>query len=227
MNKCSDSSIGDMLHAFELNLLSDLNRRTMEIHIIECDYCSEKLSEFQKVTWMIRSDLDFKVIVDDVLKEEAERESGSSWLPEWLQTQPVYKYAVGVGAVMMILVFSYPVLKMAVFNDNEQVIQQVLNLNSSRGATISPVISIEQGGEVIINFNLKGAETGDLYNVSLISRAGDEIYSADGLAIIDDTGSGTIVIPVDRFNKGFYILKITDLSGKSPENEYKYNLIVK
>jgi tetratricopeptide (TPR) repeat protein len=63
-----------MLHAYELGMLSNEERRQLEFHLLDCPSCRENIAQFQEAMQLIRQDGDIRGIVDDLAQEEEEIE---------------------------------------------------------------------------------------------------------------------------------------------------------
>jgi tetratricopeptide (TPR) repeat protein len=90
MAECRDKKFKEMLHAYELDLLSKEELASFEMHLIECDYCFEKVQRMEMASRMIRDDSDIRGIVDETIdledkaKEEEtkrikSRKAGKTW----------------------------------------------------------------------------------------------------------------------------------------------------
>jgi tetratricopeptide (TPR) repeat protein len=90
MAECRDKKYKEMLHAYELGLLSDKDRMAFETHLIECDYCFEKVQRMETASRMIRDDSDIRQAVDEAIeledmaeaqesKEMDSRKAGKTW----------------------------------------------------------------------------------------------------------------------------------------------------
>lgn len=70
MSECRDKKFKEMLHAYELGLLSDEDRAAFETHLIECDYCFERVQRMETASSLIRDDSDARQVVNDAVEHE-------------------------------------------------------------------------------------------------------------------------------------------------------------
>ncbi|MFZ5979545.1 MAG: tetratricopeptide repeat protein [Candidatus Zixiibacteriota bacterium] len=70
MSRCSDKRYGDLLHAYEIGMLSEDDRRAFELHLFDCQHCFEQAQRFQDTAELMRYDPDVWAV-----PSEAERES--------------------------------------------------------------------------------------------------------------------------------------------------------
>jgi len=70
MSRCIDEKIGKMLYAYELGILSDEDKQAMELHLIECEYCSKRANSFGDAARIIRHDKEFHEFVNSLAKRD-------------------------------------------------------------------------------------------------------------------------------------------------------------
>ncbi len=73
MSRCTNTILGDKLYAYEVGMLTDDDRREIEIHLLECPYCHERVLQFQEAATLLRYDPD----VRETIGELAEGYSGA------------------------------------------------------------------------------------------------------------------------------------------------------
>ena len=56
MSECNDKRYRDLIHAWELGLLSDDERREFELHLMECPACFEDVQRFRREAEALRTD---------------------------------------------------------------------------------------------------------------------------------------------------------------------------
>ena len=69
MGECTNKHYKDLLHFYELGMLSEDDHKKFEIHLIECENCFNKVQQFKNVAKHIRQYTD----VREVVKEIAEK----------------------------------------------------------------------------------------------------------------------------------------------------------
>jgi len=90
-SECRDPRFADMLYAGELDLLSDEDRRALEIHLLECDACFQAASELESAVLHINRD---PAVRDAIQKSAAATEMSSRSL--WR------RYVPAVAAVLVL-----------------------------------------------------------------------------------------------------------------------------
>ena len=45
---CTNKRFADMLHHYELGMLTDEQRREFELHLLECDYCFGRVEKLKR-----------------------------------------------------------------------------------------------------------------------------------------------------------------------------------
>ena len=86
MNDCSDKHFKDMLYAYELGLLSDEERRELELHMLECEHCRKETQEFRQVARHIMQD----PIIRESIQHMADKEAPMETADEQTQTHVTY-----------------------------------------------------------------------------------------------------------------------------------------
>ncbi len=110
MDGCNDKRFEKMLYAYELGLLSDMERREFEIHLLECDSCFERAKEFIEAVKLIRFD---PVVHDSIRKLAAEQpdetQKRSRHKPRlfvrWRVWPAILRPSVVVVAILALLIF--------------------------------------------------------------------------------------------------------------------------
>jgi len=71
MNKaCTDNNIGLMLHAYELNLLSESDKDIFESHLLECEYCYQQIKQFAPLGIVLSSNYHLLASLQETKKSE-------------------------------------------------------------------------------------------------------------------------------------------------------------
>ena len=90
MNECRDRRFERMLHAYELGLLDDIQRRELELHLMECEACLENVKQFNPTAQLINRDPDLRKAIEEIAEEQTARATGPDqfvsvkrrWLPK-------------------------------------------------------------------------------------------------------------------------------------------------
>jgi pentatricopeptide repeat protein len=90
-----------MLHAFELGMLNDEDRRAFQIHLFDCDHCFERAKQFDPTAELMRSDSDIPGIPRRIVDEHPESTTSPSRRRFWPTVIPT---SIVAAAVIILLV---------------------------------------------------------------------------------------------------------------------------
>ncbi len=216
MDKCSEPLLENILHAYELGILSDPDREIIELHMMKCEHCFNKSLKFKKTARLLREDEDIKGEIKRIDSEKPHKTSTLASLIYWLWPEKpksvLLKPAIIIG---LILIISYPAYK--TFLEKDVTIQpvQILNLYPFRGGQQN-VISLDKNGQIVINFVCESAEPGKFYGVTVKTEEGAITFADDRFTGFNASGMGSVRIPSNDFRKGRYSLAVTDMSDEKP-----------
>lgn len=220
MGGCREPKYEDMLHAFELGMLSDSNREKLEIHLLECDHCFENARGLADAAVLLRDDPDVKQFIDHIDKKKQPSKPARHKILNLLWPEkPRYILAKPIVILILFLIVSYPIYRFGVYQPSGY--QQTINLFPMRGGNAN-IISLEKGGEVIVNFVFENAKPGKLYDITISTRDGEIIYSDNKFSNFNTSGLGSIALPVNEFEKGDYVLNIVDPTSDERDSTYTY-----
>jgi hypothetical protein len=199
MSECIVPQYRDMLHAWELGMLPEDERQSFELHLLECDDCSEEAKQFLSATRMLVHDPEFRPSADELAENKsADKDKSSSFRKNLTRLLLV---------AAAILVVAIPVYKWTLMPSSESVQVQQLKLVPMRNGGEN-TIRHDLGGRVEIYFYVEGAISGRDYHVMIASDHENPVYSSDHFRDFNQTGMGRIELPVKSLNAGFYKLTI-------------------
>ena len=88
MDKCTEPRFQQMIHAFEVGLLTNEDRKAFELHLLDCEACSNEVKSFLPVSGPIRHDPTLRPDEEEVEaimatdrdeKPVARRKNAKSW----------------------------------------------------------------------------------------------------------------------------------------------------
>jgi hypothetical protein len=210
MSDCTDKNLREKLFTYELAILSGEERRELEEHLYECDACYHDLDQFADWAEYLR---DEKSVRDSVLSDadQVKKENRKPVITRLLLT---------VAAVLVLTIPTYFLWLQPPDVD----ITQRINLVPTR-ALASGVIDLEYGGNAEIGFVAEGIRTGHTYLVTIASRDKNVVYQ-ETYSEFNESGLGSLVVPVDTFEAGFYSLSVTDPSDTPPSTLVEYTFRV-
>lgn len=216
MSRCPDPEYGDMLHAWELGMLSEEEQRRFELHLLQCEECSEEAGQFVQVGRLLQNDPDFRPSAD----EFSAAISGDGKKLRFFERKVTRLLLV--AAVLAII--AVPVYHITLSPGNESRLAQRLNLVPVRGGEVN-MVRRGLGGIVEILFYMEDARPNNEYRVTLTT-------SDDSLLFLDNhyrgfraNGSGKITIPAMNLPVGICTLIISP-SGDSSDVLQEYNFRV-
>lgn len=220
-DKCTDSALGELRHAYEIGALSVEDTEKFEIHLLSCESCYEEAAEFEKAASLMRTDI---AVRREVRQAALGRERKPSFVTSlvrylWPETPLVLKPAM---AFFMMALLIYPAyLGMKGSSDSGMREIQTISLIPSRSMT-SSIFWAEPGQDGLITFVFPGAQVGKEYQLTIETADGKEVMSNKSFTGFDGYETGRIVIPLDRFDDGTYRLMISDPEGTDPYREQVY-----
>ncbi|MBN2226227.1 MAG: tetratricopeptide repeat protein [candidate division Zixibacteria bacterium] len=106
MSNCNDRRFENMLHAYELGMLSESEREEIEIHLLDCDHCYARLMEMKREMALLRNDPDVRLTINDsVGKESSERPLQAETIgrrPFWQRIMPTLVTAAALLVFLII-----------------------------------------------------------------------------------------------------------------------------
>jgi tetratricopeptide (TPR) repeat protein len=111
MAGCIDERFEKMLHAYEMGVLPDEERRALEIHLLECEHCMQSVREFQEPARLLRHDREIRTAIKKIVEEHPETgelPSGKIRIPFWRRMMPRLVPATVVALLALIVLILKP-----------------------------------------------------------------------------------------------------------------------
>ena len=203
MAECTNTKLGEMLYAYELGMLSDADKEAVEVHILECSNCNKLAQQFGATAQLLRDDSDVQMAA------RTSEGADSSKFPDKAAThRPLKPYRYLALAAVILLVAAPAYWLWQTDGERSSIVQQI-NLTPVRNAG-KDVLYIDSGGVAEIRFVIDEASSDRSYDVSVSSRSGEIVYRDDAFSDFDDSGTGLITLSVERFEPGFYRIRVSD-----------------
>jgi hypothetical protein len=203
----------DLLHAYELGILSDEEREEFEIHYLECDNCYKRVKEFEQEAMFLRQDHDIYETAGHLV-DRSQTRIQSRLLKRigvfWGNLKEQYVILRPAAVVATILILAVPTYFLIRGFEEKQVIELV----AMRGITYE-TIDLEKGGKIEIRFLYSGAQRNKSYSLQISSFNDDVIHSNHHVTQFDPGGIGKVNLSADAFKTGFYKLILADSKGES------------
>jgi hypothetical protein len=214
MSDCIDKKLGQLLHDYELGLLSDEDSSRFEMHLYECDYCLEQVREFMDVSRFIAANQDSRAIIEEAAGQP---EHGN----EKKSSAPIIKLLIAAAIALVIFI---PIYKFVLYEKPVSITQTLELLPTRTGG--NDVIYLDKGGDVQISFyvadNFKGPA-----DLIIAKVNADTVISQKSLTDFDEHGVGTIIVPVTKFSAGHYTLHLIPVENVDWHDEKLYMFRVK
>jgi len=102
VNKCTDKRFRDMIHAYELHMLTEDERREFELHLLDCDSCMEEVKQFGETVREMRRSAEVRDSVREMAEIKSAEKSGFLHrLGDWKTIAPP---ALVMVAIILVLV---------------------------------------------------------------------------------------------------------------------------
>jgi hypothetical protein len=221
MSECIDPKFKEMIHAYELDLLTKDDRLQFEQHLLECDSCFEEVRQFFPASILMRHDSEFQV------DEESDRavlqadKDGTETKVGW------FNLTRALAIAALIIIFAIPIYWFGFRDTTTPDTTQRLLFTSIRGGT-PPILYTDEGGLAELVFTQDTLISSLEYHVTVSSRDGKSVlYENRFFSDFDSLGIGHISLPLSEFEPGFYILSIIAKSENSAMSRQVYNFRVK
>ncbi len=221
MSECIDPKFKEMIHAFELNLLTEDDRLQFEQHLLECDSCLKEVRQFLPVSLLMRRDPEFQADeVSDRGLSESDADSEETKVGWFNLTRTL-------AIAALIIIMAIPIYWFGFRDITTPDTTQRLVFTSIRGGT-PPILFTDKGGIAELVFARDSLISGLEYHVTVSSRDGMSVlYENRFFSEFDSLGMGHVSLPLSEFAPGFYILSIIAKSENSELSRQKYNFRVK
>jgi hypothetical protein len=223
MDNCTEPRFQQMIHAFEVGLLTEEDRKAFELHLLDCDACSDEVRSFLRFSGPIRHDPDLR---PDEKEVESIMSTGRDGRPAATRKDAksrswTVRLLTIAAALVVLAVPTYWVTK-----DADEGVLQKINFGPMRGSS-GGIVDLQSGGRVEFSFVLDDASAETIGRVTVLSRSGDVLFVDSSYADFDPSGGGRITLPISGFEEGFYQLIVEDPSGSLAIPKRIYNFRVR
>jgi hypothetical protein len=214
MSGCIDKELGQLLHDYELGLLSDEDTHRFEMHLYDCEYCLAQVREFMDVSRILSEDHDAHALIESIASS-AETEKHRKNISPFLK--------ILIAAVLLVVI-AVPVYRYAVYEKHPVAIQTLELMPTRAGG--SDVIYLKKGGDVDIGFFVNPSFQGHA-DIVITDLAGDTAWYKHNFTNINGHGLGKITLPVSSFSEGHYIFILRPVNDTVQATEVQYMFRVK
>lgn len=222
---CTNTDVQTWLHAYELGMLLETEKDSVETHLLECDHCFEQFQEFAPRRDMLVRSSEILELLDEV-DPRGER-PGSSWQRLrkvlWPNSVPLVLRPLVLAAALLLMI--YPTyLGLRKGQPGEVATVQEIALMQTRSPE---TFAVDRGQSAVISFLCPDGSPGTVYSVSLSDKDGTIIYKDDRFSATDSYDVGRILLPSDLISPGTYTLTVGIVGAPIDERivfEYVFNI---
>lgn len=217
MMTCQDPKIGRLLHAYEIDGLSEEATQQFEIHLLTCETCFEAAAQLEAVSELLRRDPEARGIIAEAAESQPAPGRGIKRLL-WPDVPLVFRPALLYIIILLAIVVAWPG---GTGTENRPVSKiQSLTLIPNRSAADD--VALRMGQDAVITFVYRGTLPGKRYRVVIKGDDGRQVYSDGSFDGFDRYETGQILLPAEQMHPGGYVLEISDLQGQSPQDRQVY-----
>lgn len=216
--KCIDESVGALLHAYELGLLSPDDRDRFEIHLMSCDYCYSELKQFVPRGVMLSGSPDVKLALDTKLATARKESSSRAKARQYRRPgilfafRPAFLYLI----IILLLIPSYFGVKKIFQSGTSPAIRpvQLIYLTPTR-APIKNVFESSRGIDGVIFVACPGADRKSCYHLEILTDDNTPVFVIDQFNQFDERGTVQLILPRELMKNGNYQLIIRETAADS------------
>ncbi len=215
-NTCADKSMGAMLHAYELKLLSDDEVKRFETHLIHCEFCFDRVQEFEPFAPPLHTGSAAQEAVRE-LGEQTDEIPGRSWWRDLWPTRSALLPPMLLATLVLALL--YPAY-LGLFESASVPVHSLQAIRLVPDRSGSNLAGIRE--DVVISFVFEDAEPDREYRVELTDSSGGILYETDSYTGFDRYSTGFLFVPRALLSGGEYRLVIVDPTSDSRSNTAEY-----
>jgi len=225
--KCQEPDVGKLIHAYELNALSEEDTARFETHLIKCGYCFDQVQEFALASQLLQSAESVKAETERLLPtREAAHGSVTTKIKEYLWPRSARNIRFAL-ALVLILLLVYPAYR-GIFPGSQDAVGPVamIHLMPERSSTVES-FSIPDNQGMVISFIYHGYRKGISYSIELARNDNQMIFRNESFDSFDEYGMGALVLQRNILNPGTYKLIISDSNNSAAADKQVYTFKLK
>jgi hypothetical protein len=222
MLSCRESDIGMLLHAYELEALTEEETERFEIHVLSCNFCFRELADFEKAASYFHSDAEVHSIITNAARtaERSESRLRKLWKHLWPQAPLILKPAF---AYLLIILMAYPTYwGLKSLREDEIRTVQAINLYATRSAG-EKTFKIGSHSDGLLVFLYRGSVPGRSYEVTIMTDSGETVFRDNEFTDFDRHGTGRLLLPLREMDPDNYKLILRDPRAEPPQNVQEYH----
>lgn len=224
MYDCIDDNIGKMLHAYELQTLTDEERDIFEQHLLVCDYCHDKARAFLPSAVEILESEELSIFAERAATSwETKREQKSLRDLLWPRTpflfRPAISYALLAIAIILGLWFIDAGKRERDIVKPLQSISLVPLRNSQQ-----PDIKISDGTDALFQFYVPGGDDNQVYRIQILRGDNTVIYENQEFRL-NAENRGLFYLDLRSLDTGIYTLSLSYDFSDTNIVVYYFNIV--
>jgi hypothetical protein len=221
MKDCTDKNLGNLLHAYEIGILSEPECEQFETHLLGCEHCHGMLESFEERASLLATSEKVKAIVGETVRRKINEEPFITriWNLIWPKAPLMLRPAVAYILVLLMIIPAYQGLMRSSGEQIESL--QTVRLLPGR-STADNALKASSGNNGLLSFVFRGAIAGESYRVMIVTEHDEVIFRDDAFKGFDEYETGRLLLPIAKLAPGIYRLVITDPRAADPIGTREY-----
>lgn len=215
--ECIDKTTGNLLHGYELGILSESEQERFELHLLTCNHCFEELRKSSEISNLMINDSEVvKRINSFATKHPIDSKK------KWKERPYPFKW-IGLAALVFVIII--PMIMYTSFHrKTESTVVQKIELYPNR--SIDSSFSVDKTTDIEIQFVFEDSDPDQTYLIRLFDEQGKIVYTNDHFSGFELSDFASITLSPSILKEGRYKLVITDPNGDQWTNsqEYRFTL---
>jgi len=218
--RCTDPVIGQLLSGYELDMLSESEQESFEIHLMACDHCRKSVEEFQPQMDILRRDSDIVDILAPSKHQRPRAETAWSRLVRtlWISPPRILRPAALLPAILLLIVAVYLQNQDGPGTGDGPV--EVRSLFQGRGP--ETILEVSPDHSLVLSVACRFGVPGEQYDLSLKATNGRIVYHEPAFRDVDSQGILNILL-VDGLDEGDYVLTVKGQDHQT--QEFKFTVV--
>jgi len=231
MLKCIDERTGALLHAYELRTLSEEETGQFEIHLLHCEYCFARVSEFEKYASTIHHSDRVKESVGRFIGRRLESPTEKTGWRRGLWPKGSILLKPGLIYILALLLLIPSIYGIGGLFDEDSEIRPLKELTliigrSMRGDVDGDIFRKSDASDLAIAIGYLDHVPGHKYRISITDSHGELVAQLDNLNLLDDSDQGKILLPISQMKSGKYQITIYNQTNDSALMKDGYNFLI-
>ncbi len=224
MKECVDSSVGRMLHAYEVQTLTDDERSLLEQHLLVCDACHDLARAFLPAAIEIRQNEDLIRAASRAAASNGNKRGRKSLLELiWPKAPLLLKPAVSYGLLGIVVIVSLWSTEPGIPDPEIVKPLQSISIAPLRESR-HPMIRISDGSDALLQFYVPGGDDTKLYSIEILEENGSPVYDNQEF-LLSAENRGLFYLNLRSLEPGDYTLNISVKSADTSVVTYHFSIV--